>query len=348
MTLGVGRGLRQGAHRAATSFSVVCGVVVDPWRRRMSSSSSVVVEQLGGVPGEAEEHVVQGRPAQADVLHRDAGGVQLADRRDEHGRSAVDRQRDPAGVRGRSAPRRRRAAPGQQHAASIWPPSAKVNSSRSPPTWALSSSAVPSAMTWPWSMTAISSASRSASSRYWVVSSRVVPPRTRSAMTSHMPSRLRGSRPGGRLVEEQHRRLGHQRGGEVEPAAHAAGVPLRRAPARLDQVEPLEQLVGPLPAPGAAEVVEPADHVEVLEAGEVLVDRGVLPGQADHAAQRPGVADDVEPGDRRASPRRARAAWSGSARRWSCRRRSGPADPARCPPAPPGPARAAPARRRRS
>ncbi len=70
-----------------------------------------------------------------------------------------------------------------------------VSSSRSPPTWALSSSAVPRAMTAPWSMTTIRSASRSASSRYWVVSRIVVPSLTRSAMNSHMPSRLRGSSP---------------------------------------------------------------------------------------------------------------------------------------------------------
>lgn len=57
------------------------------------------------------------------------------------------------------------------------------------PTWALSSSAVPQAMTRPWSTTAIVSASSSASSRYWVVSSSVVPRRTRERMTSHMPSR---------------------------------------------------------------------------------------------------------------------------------------------------------------
>ena len=50
-----------------------------------------------------------------------------------------------------------------------------VTSTRSPPTRAFSSSAVPSAMTRPWSMTAMRSARRSASSRYCVVSSTVVP-----------------------------------------------------------------------------------------------------------------------------------------------------------------------------
>jgi len=39
------------------------------------------------------------------------------------------------------------------------------------------------------------SASRSASSRYWVVSSTVVPSETRSSIISHSAMRLRGSRP---------------------------------------------------------------------------------------------------------------------------------------------------------
>src|SRR5690606_29619985 len=70
-----------------------------------------------------------------------------------------------------------------------------VSSMRSPPTMDFSSSAVPRAMTLPWSMTAMASASRSASSMYWVVSSRVVPPATSSSMTSHRSSRARGSSP---------------------------------------------------------------------------------------------------------------------------------------------------------
>jgi hypothetical protein len=46
-------------------------------------------------------------------------------------------------------------------------------------------------------------------------------------------------------------------------------------------------------------VVEPPDHVEVLEAGEVLVNSGVLPGHADQPAQSIRVTHDVEPGDAR-------------------------------------------------
>ena len=44
-------------------------------------------------------------------------------------------------------------------------------------------------------------------------------------------------------------------------------------------------------------MVELPDHLEVLEAGQVLVDRGVLAGEPDLGPQRVGVLDDVQPGD---------------------------------------------------
>ena len=91
--------------------------------------------------------------------------------------------------------RARRRAPVRALSPSGIADSAKVSSMRSPPTCSLSSCGVPGAMTEPWSMTTTSSASRSASSRYWVVSRVVVPPGTSSSMRSHTPSRLRGSRP---------------------------------------------------------------------------------------------------------------------------------------------------------
>src|SRR5690606_12810586 len=42
---------------------------------------------------------------------------------------------------------------------------------------------------------------------------------------------------------------------------------------------------------------QPADEVQVLPAGQLLVHRGVLAGQPDHPAQLPGPADHVVPGD---------------------------------------------------
>src|SRR6266542_2970849 len=132
----------------------------------------------------------------------------------------------------------------------------------SPPTRVLSSSDVPSAITLPTSMTAILSASRSTSSRYWVVRRIVVPSSWSSRMMSHISIRLRGSRP------------------VVGPA----------------QLEAVEDLDGPSPRLRRGQVVQPADHLDVLQAGEVLVHRRGLTGQADDVAERLGVADDVEPG----------------------------------------------------
>ena len=64
-----------------------------------------------------------------------------------------------------------------------------------PPTWRLSSRESPRAITRPWSITTMSSASRSASSRYWVVSRRVAPSSTSDSRTSQSSLRARGSRP---------------------------------------------------------------------------------------------------------------------------------------------------------
>ena len=64
-----------------------------------------------------------------------------------------------------------------------------------PPSWSLSSSAVPRATTRPVSRTMMLSARCSASSMYWVVSSTVVPSDTRSWMNCQRSLRVRGSSP---------------------------------------------------------------------------------------------------------------------------------------------------------
>ena len=102
--------------------------------------------------------------------------------------------------------------------------------------------------------------------------------------------------PGRRLVEEEHRRARDERGGEVEPAPHAARVRLRHAGAGVAQAEALEQLRGARLGGAAAVAVEAADHGQVLEPGEVLVDRRVLAREADAGAELRGLADHVEAG----------------------------------------------------
>ena len=206
--------------------------------------------------------------------------------------------RDPPGVLvDRSRCRRARAARGARQRGRSW----TTTSMRSPPTWDFSSSAVPRAMIRPSSTTAISSASSSASSRYCVVRSSVAPSRTCVRITSHMPSLPRGSRPGRRLVEKEHVRAADQRASEVEPAAHPAGVRLRDAVGGVLELEPLEQLVGLRCASGAREVVEPAEHPEVLASRQVLVHRRVLAGEADDLAHLLGLARTSKPGHARAA-----------------------------------------------
>ena len=61
-----------------------------------------------------------------------------------------------------------------------------------------------------------------------------------------------------------------------------------------------------------------------------LVDRRVLAGEADPAPDLAALCDDVVAGDPCACPRRAAAAWPGSGRSSSCRRRSGRAARTRC------------------
>ena len=149
----------------------------------------------------------------------------------------------------------------------------------------------------PWSITAIWSARWSASSRYWVVSSIVVP--LRDELADQVPDVEAAARvkAGRRLVEEHHGRRDDHRRGEVEAAAHAAGVGARRAVGGVGEAEALEQLGRARSRRRAREPVQAPDHLEVLAPGQQAVDGGVLPGEPDLPAQPLGVAHDVEPGD---------------------------------------------------
>ena len=123
------------------------------------------------------------------------------------GRGALRCPRPAPPRRGRTRPRQRPAA---------WLRSVTENSTTSPPMRSFSSSDVPDAITSPWSMTTMSSASSSASSRYCVQSKRVVPPATSSRIIAHIPTRLRGSRPGRGFVQEKDPRLADKARGQVE------------------------------------------------------------------------------------------------------------------------------------
>jgi len=84
-----------------------------------------------------------------------------------------------------------------------------------------------------------------------------------------------------------------QAGRQIQAPAHAAGVRLHRPGASGGQVEPIQQLLGFALGVAPGQVVEPADHLDVLPAGQVLVHRGVLTGQPDVRPQLRRVPDDV-------------------------------------------------------
>ena len=87
---------------------------------------------------------------------------------------------------------------------------------------AASSSGRPKACRWPWCSTAMRSASRPASPRKWVHSTTVRPCSVASEPIRSMTSRVAaGSRPGGRLVEEQHLGVVQQGPGQRDPLALA-------------------------------------------------------------------------------------------------------------------------------
>ena len=169
--------------------------------------------RLGGVTGERQEHVVERRPMQATsssatpaASRSRIASTQAGARRSPRRRTATARRARPSARPRRPARRTSTAARRAGRGRARRPPAAR------PPTWAFSSSAVPWAMIRPASTTAMRSASWSASSRYCVVSSSVVPPRT--SVVDHVPHVQPAARvePGGRLVEEQHRRPGDQAG----------------------------------------------------------------------------------------------------------------------------------------
>ena len=105
--------------------------------------------------------------------------------------------------------------------------------------------------------------------------------------------------PGRRFIKEQDGGLCDEACREVEPTTHATGVGAHWSIGSGSEVKPLEQLDRALAHVRRLEVVKLAEHPQVLAAGEVLVDRRVLSGEADRASHFVGLLDDVKTGDRR-------------------------------------------------
>ena len=98
-----------------------------------------------------------------------------------------------------------------------------------------------------------------------------------------------------RLVEEHELGRDDDARGDIDPPAHAAGVVLHEPTGRVGQPEGVEQLVRPRARLLGPVAEQPAEQDEVLAAGEVVVDRGQLAGQADERPHLVGLADDVVP-----------------------------------------------------
>ena len=153
----------------------------------------VGVVAVGGRVGEGEEGLLQAGCAQRELVRfgcRRRRGCWPRRARTGARRWWWPRSVAGPGRAGRRTRRDRRAVV----AASRW--SVSTATSRiCPPIWRRRASTVSSAITSPSSSTIARSASRSISSRFWLVTSTPVPPSAMSAMRSHSSSRLRGSRP---------------------------------------------------------------------------------------------------------------------------------------------------------
>jgi hypothetical protein len=167
-------------------------------------------------------------------------------------------------------------------AASRFDGSASCTSSRSPPLWVFSSAGEPVGFV---------EVLRRQQHRRAV----------RDQMLDRRPERDSAARvdAGRRFVEEQDSRARDHRRGEVEAPAHPARVGAHQPPACIAELELVQQLARPLARFAAAEVVEAPDHLEVLEAGQVVVDRCVLAGEPDALANLARMAEHVDAGDAR-------------------------------------------------
>jgi hypothetical protein len=99
--------------------------------------------------------------------------------------------------------------------------------------------------------------------------------------------------PGRGLVQEQQLRRVEDARGKVQPPPHAAGVLLHLPVGGFGEAERGEQLGRAVARRRPAVAEQPTEQHQVLHAGQVLVDRRVLPGEADLRAYGVGLADHV-------------------------------------------------------
>src|SRR5260370_35059894 len=90
--------------------------------------------------------------------------------------------------------------------------------------------------------------------------------------------------------------------GQIETALHATGVVLGLPVGSVCQVELRQQFDGARPRVRPAEVEQPADDLQVLPAGEFLLNRRRLPGQPDGAPYPGRALDNVTALDQGPAP----------------------------------------------
>jgi hypothetical protein len=142
------------------------------------------------------------------------------------------------------------------------------------------------------------SARASASSRYCVVSRRVIP----------SPDHLAAARiqAGRRLVENEQLGLDDEARGEVDPAALTPGHRLHHLVPELPDVETVDEPVDDRGGRGPAVAAQAGHEDQVLPTGQVVLEGGELAGEAHDRADVVGLGDDVVPADRRRPRRRLR------------------------------------------
>ena len=176
-------------------------------------------------------------------------------------------------------------------------PAASVTSRWGLPTSALSAAGVSSATMRPALMMPTRSASRSASSRYWVVRKTVVPSALSRRTSSHSVAARGRVEAGGRLVEEEDLRVVDQGHREVEATAHAARVRADPALLGVGQADALDQLEAAGAHRPRGDAVERGLELDQLASGHQRIEGRILERHADAAPDQGGLAGDVVTGD---------------------------------------------------
>src|SRR5207244_3152746 len=99
---------------------------------------------------------------------------------------------------------------------------------------------------------------------------------------------------GGRLIEDEHGRIGEQRVGQADALAVALGEGADELPADIGQPAALEHIVQALASLPAVDALDAGPEVEVFGDAHLGVERAVFRHVADPAADLDGVPEDVE------------------------------------------------------